>query len=275
MSSIAERREAFKNLHKSGCFVIPNPWDIGSARYLERAGFKALATTSAGYAFTQGIPDSPLLLKRDLVLKHIEEIVNATDLPVTADYQEGYGSTPEGVGESVRMCVETGVAGLSIEDATGDEARPLFELEEAIERIRAAREAIDAAGGQVMLTARAECFLVRYPDPLNESIRRLKAYSEAGADLLFAPGPARREILTDLVKAVAPKPLNAIVSGVTDLRIKDFEAIGVRRISLGSSLARAAWGGFIRATRGIIDKGNFAGFDLMTPYAELNEMFAE
>ena len=270
---ISARRAAFRSLHESGCFVIPNPWDAGSARYLQGLGFKALATTSSGFAFSRGLPDGEDGVSRDAALEHIAEIVAAVYLPVNADFQSGYGDKPEGVAESVRPCVEAGVAGLSIEDATGDRDKPLYDLPLAVERIRAAREAINASGADVLLTARAECFLVSHPDPLNEAIRRLQAYSEAGADVLYAPGPTEVGQIEAIVKAVSPKPVNVLMSANTGLHVPDLAEMGVRRISTGSSLSRAAWTGFIRAARLIAAEGSFAGFDGLTPYAELNQFF--
>lgn len=271
-SVISARREAFRELHRAGCFVIPNPWDIGSARWLRSLGFKALATTSAGFAFSRGLPDSGALT-RDMVLAHVREIVEAADLPVNADFQAGYADTPQGAAESVRLCVETGVAGLSIEDSTGDQARPLYELSAAVERLKAARAAIDAAGSGVLLTARAECFLVGHPHPLRESIRRLQAYAEAGADVLYAPGPTAREDIKAIVEAVAPKPVNVLVSSNAGLRVDDLAALGVRRISVGSALARAAWTGFMRAAALIAEQGSFEGFDALVPFSEIDGFF--
>lgn len=270
---ISARRAAFRSLHESGCFVIPNPWDAGSARYLQGLGFKALATTSSGFAFSRGLPDGEDGVSRDAALEHIAEIVAAVYLPVNADFQSGYGDKPEGVAESVRPCVEAGVAGLSIEDVTGDRDKPLYDLPLAVERIRAAREAINASGADVLLTARAECFLVSHPDPLNEAIRRLQAYSEAGADVLYAPGPTEVGQIEAIVKAVSPKPVNVLMSANTGLHVPDLAEMGVRRISTGSSLSRAAWTGFIRAARLIAAEGSFAGFDGLTPYTELNQFF--
>ena len=270
---ISARPAAFRSLHESGCFVIPNPWDAGSARYLQGLGFKALATTSSGLAFSRGLPDGEDGVSRDAALEHIAEIVAAVYLPVNADFQSGYGDKPEGVAESVRPCVEAGVAGLSIEDVTGDRDKPLYDLPLAVERIRAAREAINASGADVLLTARAECFLVSHPDPLNEAIRRLQAYSEAGADVLYAPGPTEVGQIEAIVKAVSPKPVNVLMSANTGLRVPDLAEMGVRRISTGSSMSRAAWTGFIRAAKLIAAEGSFAGFDGLTPYAELNQFF--
>jgi 2-methylisocitrate lyase-like PEP mutase family enzyme len=270
---VAARRAAFRTLHESGCFVIPNPWDPGTARYLRHLGFRALATTSAGWAFSQGCPDAAV--PRDSMLQNIADIVAAVDLPVNADFESGYATTPEGVAANVRRCVDTGVAGLSIEDRTDDPARPLFELPVAVERLRAAREAIDASGSGVLLTARAECFLVGYPSPLEESIRRLQAYAEAGADVLYAPGPRTRDHIRVLVSALKPKPMNVIMSLNAGLTVADLAELGVRRISVGSALSRAAWTAFIRAAEGIAKEGSFAGFDGLIPFAEINGFFRD
>lgn len=267
------RRAAFRKLHESGCFAIPNPWDVGTARYLRQLGFRALATTSAGFAFSRGWPDADVPV--DAMLKHIAEMVASVDLPVNADFESGYAKEPEGVAANVRLCVETGVAGLSIEDATGDRAKPLFDLPVAVERMQAARAAIDATGADVLLVGRAECFLVGHPAPLKESIRRLQAYAEAGADVLYAPGVRERSDIQAIVSAVNPKPVNVLMSANTGLKVPDLAELGVRRISVGSSLARAAWGGFIRAAKEIAEEGSFAGFEGSTPFAELNSFFQE
>ena len=274
LSLFAARRAQFRKLHESGCFVIPNPWDPGTARYLRHLGFQALATTSAGLAFSQGRADADWVVPRDVVLRHIAEIVAAVELPVNADFESGYAHEPEGVAESVRLCVETGVAGLSIEDATGDRDKPLYDLPVAVERIQAAGAAIDASQSGVLLTGRAECYLVGHPEPLKESIRRLQAYAEAGADVLYAPGVRQASEIKAVVDAVSPKPVN-ILAVNTKLRVADLAAMGVRRISVGSSLARAAWTGFIRAAKLIGEEGSFAGFDGTVPYAELNGFFRE
>jgi 2-methylisocitrate lyase-like PEP mutase family enzyme len=274
-SDFGSLRAAFRKLHASGCFVIPNPWDIGSARYLRHLGFPALATTSAGFAFSRGLPDSADAVPLDAVLAHIAEMAAAVDLPVNADFANGYAHTPEGVFENVRKCVETGVAGLSIEDATGDAARPLYEMPLAVERIRAARSAIDASAAGVLLTARAECYLTGHPEPLGESIRRLQAYAEAGADVLYAPGPRSREEIRAIVGAVIPKPVNVLMSANTGLRVSDLAELGVRRVSVGSALARAAWTGFLQAARAIATEGSFAAFEGSVPFAELNRFFRE
>lgn len=263
------RRAAFRKLHESGCFVIPNPWDVGTARYLRHLGFQALATTSAGFAFSRGLADNAV--PRAMMIEHIAEIVEATDLPVNADLESGYARDLEGVAEGVRLCVATGAAGLSIEDSTGDRAKPLYELGEAVERIQAAREAIADSG--VLLIGRAECFLVGHSSPLQEAIRRLEAYAAAGADVLYAPGVRERADIQAIIAAVRPKPVNVLMSGNTGLGVADLAKMGVRRISVGSSLARAAWGGFIRAAKLIAEEGSFAGFDGAPSFAELNGFF--
>jgi 2-methylisocitrate lyase-like PEP mutase family enzyme len=268
-------QSAFQKLHERGCFVIPNPWDIGTARYLRHLGFQALATTSSGLAFSRGLPDADWAVPLDVVLSHIAKIVAAVDLPVNADFESGYAHQPEGVAENVRRCVETGVAGLSIEDATGDPRAPLYDLPLAVERISAARTAIDASRPGVLLTARAECYLVGHAEPLKESIRRLQAYAEAGADVLYAPGPREREDIQAIVSALSPKPVNVLMTANTGLRVSDLADLGVRRVSVGSSLARAAWGAFIRAAKAIAEEGSFAGFDSAVPFAEINGFFRE
>jgi 2-methylisocitrate lyase-like PEP mutase family enzyme len=274
MPDFTARREAFRALHSSGCFVIPNPWDTGTSRYLRHLGYKALATTSAGLAFSQGLPDSEAV-PRDAVLRHMAEIVAATDLPVNADFEAGYADSPDGVALSVTLCVATGVAGLSIEDATGDRANPLYDLPTAVERLKAARSAIDDSESGVILVGRAECFLTGHPDPLKESIRRLEAYASAGADVLYAPGVRTREDIQAVVRAVHPKPVNVLMGWNTGLKVSDLAEIGVRRISVGSSLSRVAWTAFIRAAKNIAREGSFADFDGLVPYAELNNFFRE
>lgn len=273
MTDYAPRRAAFRALHESGCFVIPNPWDAGTARYLRHLGFRALATTSSGFSLSNALPDAEADVPIGLALPHIADMVAATELPVNADFRAGYAVEPEGVAANVTACVATGVAGLSIEDSTGDAANPLFEFELAVERIRAARAAIDATGADVMLTARAECYLVGHPEPLKESIRRLQAYAQAGADVLYAPGPRKRDDIRAIVEAVAPKPVNVIMSSNTGLTVDDLAALGVRRVSVGSSLARAAWTGFIRAATLIAQEGRFNGFDGAISLGELNAFF--
>jgi 2-methylisocitrate lyase-like PEP mutase family enzyme len=275
-AALAGRRTVFRALHERGCFVIPNPWDVGSARYLQHLGFPALATTSAGFAFSQGLPDSgdDGVDSRDRNLGYIASITAAVGLPVSADFMSGYGRDPEGVAESVSRCIATGVAGLSIEDATGDPASPLYDLPVAIDRIRAARQAIDRSGDDVLLTARAECYHVGHPDPLRESVRRLQAYAAAGADVLFAPGPQTRREIKALVEAVAPKPLNLLVVRDIGLSVEEIAAFGVRRISVGGALALAAWTGLMRAAEMLSAKGSFAGLASLVPYAEINGLFA-
>ena len=268
---MSSRYSEFRKLHESGCFVIPNPWDVGSAIYLQKLGFKAIASTSSGFAFTKGLPDEGLT--RDLVLQHLKEVVDAVQIPVNADFQSGYADSADGVAESVRLCVQTGVAGLSIEDSTGRHDKPLYDLSEALHRLHAAREAIDKSGKDVLLTARAECFLVGHASPLEESIKRVKAYAEAGADVLFAPGPTKREEIRAIVEAAHGKPVNAIAHTNSGLKVSDFAELGVRRISVGSALARAAWTGFVKAAKLIEEQGSFAGFDGSISYGELNSQF--
>lgn len=271
--ALAARRATFRKLHETGLFVIPNPWDIGTARYLRSLGFKALATTSSGFSFTQGLPDADWAVPRDMALEHIATIASSVDLPVNADFESGYAHEPEAVAHNVGLCIATGISGLSIEDATGDHESPLYGLPLAVERIKAARAAIDASGTGVLLTARAECYLVKHPDPLNESLRRLEAYAAAGADVLYAPGPTKREDIQAIVAAVAPKPVNVILTSSKNLQLDDLAAIGVRRVSVGSALSRAAWTGFLNAARRIALDSDFSGLDNPVPYAELNNFF--
>jgi 2-methylisocitrate lyase-like PEP mutase family enzyme len=266
--------DAFRKLHESGCFVMPNPWDEGSARWLRGQGFKALASTSAGFAFTQGRADQDV--PRDMMLAHLAELVKAVpDLPVNADFENGYADTPDGVAANVKLCIATGVAGLSIEDATGREDEPLYPFELAVERIRAARRAVDETGSGVVLTARAECFLTGHPDALNESARRIKAYAEAGADVLYAPGPKSTADIAAIVAAAGGKPVNTLVYGDVGLSVADVAAAGTRRISIGAALARAAWAAFIEATRLIKDEGSFKGFAGNGASAPLNPFFRD
>ena len=265
----------FRDLHSSGCFVLPNPWDPGTARYLQHLGFAALATTSAGFAFSRGLPDEVSAIPRDTMLGHIRDVVAATPLPVNADFQTGYADDPEGVAANVALCIATGVAGLSIEDATGDSAAPLYEERLAIDRIRAARRAVDASGVPVVLTARCEAWLVGHPDAARVATARLVAYAEAGADCLFAPGVRKPEEIAAIVQAVAPKPVNVLVSAPSpDLSVAQLAALGVRRISVGSALARGAWGAFIRAAQGIVTTGSFDGLAGAASFAELNGLFS-
>jgi len=266
MPTTSEKRAAFRRLHESGCFVIPNPWDIGTTRYLQSLGFKALATTSAGFAWSRGLADGGVT--RDVMLAHIAELSAAADVPVNADFEGGYAHEPAGVGESVRLCVATGVSGLSIEDFTGDRSKALYDFDTAVARIRAAREAIDKAGGEVLLTGRSEGFIRGLPD-LDETIRRLKAYAAAGADCLYAPGLSTREQIAAVVEAVAPKPVNFLMGSPGPLTVRDLADLGVRRISVGGALARSAWGGFMRMAKEISGAGTFKGFADAAPGADI------
>ena len=266
----SEKRRAFRALHQSGCFVIPNPWNVGSARYLQGLGFKALATTSSGYAHSQGYSDGDVT--RDMVLEHCREIARETDVPVNADFENGYADDPDEVAENVRLCVATGVAGLSIEDYTGDDADPLYDFDLALKRVRAARDAIDKAGGEVLFTARTEGFIKNRPD-LDETIKRLKAFADAGADCLYSPGIKTREQIAATVKAVAPKPINFLNSGAFGYTVDDLAALGVRRISVGGTLARVAMHAFIQSARQIAQDGRFDSFADVTSNAELNKFF--
>jgi 2-methylisocitrate lyase-like PEP mutase family enzyme len=266
--------DAFRALHESGCFVMPNPWDVGSARWLRGQGFKALATTSAGFAFTQARADQDV--PRDMMLAHIAEMVRAVpDRPVNADFENGYADTPDGVAANVKLCVATGVAGLSIEDATGRGDDPLYPFELAVERIKAARKAIDETGSGVVLTARAECFLTGHGEPLKEAARRIEAYAAAGADVLYAPGPKTVADIGTIVSAAGGRPVNALVYGDFGLSVPDIAKAGVRRISIGGALARAAWAAFIEATRLIAEEGSFRGFAGNGASAPLNPFFTE
>jgi 2-methylisocitrate lyase-like PEP mutase family enzyme len=265
----------FRDLHASGCFVLPNPWDTGSAIYLEHLGFKALATTSAGFAFSRALPDSVSAVPRDLVLEHFREIAAATSLPVNADFQTGYANQPDGVAANVALCIATGVAGLSIEDASGDTQSPLYDFDLAVGRIKAARAAIDASEIPVVLTARCEAWLVGQSDPLNVVLDRLVAFAEAGADCLYAPGVHQPEEIAAIVKAVAPKPINVLVSKFnSDLTVSQLADLGVRRISVGSALANVAWGAFMHAARSIKETGAFDALSGAAPFADLNELFS-
>jgi 2-methylisocitrate lyase-like PEP mutase family enzyme len=268
--SIADKRRAFARLHESGCFAIPNPFDIGSALYLQNLGFKAIATTSSGFAWTIGHADNRV--SREAVLTHLAAMVAATDIPVNADFESGFATDEAGVAESVRLAVATGVAGLSIEDSTGIAAHPLYEIDEAVARVRAARRAIDQAGGDTLLVGRAECFLVGRPD-VAETTARLKAYASAGADCLYAPGLRAPDEIRAVVEALAPKPLNVLLWSPGDQTMQGFMELGVRRVSVGGALARAAWGGFIRAARLIAEQGRFDGLAGAASGGELNSLF--
>jgi 2-methylisocitrate lyase-like PEP mutase family enzyme len=267
--STAEKRAGFRGLHETGCFVLPNPWDVGSARALQAMGFKAIASTSAGFAWSIGRPDNRVTL--DDVLEHLTALCNAVDLPVNADFEGGFADEPDKVAINVARAVKTGVAGLSIEDSTGDKASPLYERGLAVERIKAARAAIDADKSGTLLVGRCEGFLVGQPD-LGMVIERLGAYAEAGADCLYAPGIKTKEQITAVVKAVHPKPVNLLI-GSPGLTVAEAAELGVRRISIGGALARAAWGGFMRAAQEIAEKGTFAELGSGFSGGELNKMF--
>jgi 2-methylisocitrate lyase-like PEP mutase family enzyme len=264
----------FREMHKSGCFVLPNPWDIGTAVYLEHLGFEALATTSAGFAFSRGKHDGGV--PRDEMLAHIREIVEATALPVNADFLNGFADKPEDVAANVKLCVETGVAGLSVEDNSQNPASPLYEKKLAVERVRAARAAIDSSGSGVVLTGRCEAWLVHDPDPFHTVLDRLAAYAEAGADCLYAPGVSRPDEIAQIVKTVSPKPVNILVSGFNhQLSLAQLADLGVRRISVGSGLALAAWGAFLRAAQDIKTNGTFKLLADNAASADLNQLFRE
>ena len=269
--STADKRKTFRKLHEAGCFVIPNPWNVGSARYLQSLGFKALATTSSGYAHAQGFADGAQ--SRDDVLAHFHELAAATDVPLNADFEDGLADDLDSLADNVTRCIATGVAGLSIEDSPNDGATPLYALELAVARVKTARAAIDRAGGEVIFTARAENF-VRGVNDLDDVIRRLKAYAAAGADCLYAPGIKTREQIEAVVKAAAPKPVNFLNSGALGFTVSDLAAMGVRRISVGGALARVAMHAFIRTATEIAKDGKFDGFAGLISNAELNKFFS-
>ena len=271
LDSTSAKRATFRRLHESGCFTLPNPWDVGSALLLQSLGFKALASTSAGFAWSRGSSDGAL--EREQVLAHLRELVQATDLPVNADLENGFGHDAEAVAVSVQLAVETGVAGLSIEDSSGDPSHPVFDLDTAVERLRAARAAIDRTGADTLLIGRAENFITGRPD-LPDTIVRLKAYAEAGADCLYAPGIRTRAEISAVVAAVAPKPVNVLVGWASDLTLDALAALGVRRVSVGGALARSAWGGLLRAARSLAE-GRFDEFATAASGQELNALFAE
>lgn len=267
--TVSDKRAAFREMHHAGCFLLPNPWDAGGARLLERLGYRALATTSAGYAWSQGQADGQL--SHDDTLAHMRYMAAMSDLPVNADFESGFGATPEAVFDSVSLALETGVAGLSIEDSSCDPAQPVRDKAQAVERLQAARAAIDAGGGDTLLVGRAENYFVGRPD-LDDTVERLLAYSQAGADCLYAPGLRTREEIQTVVQAVAPKPVNVLIGWNSELTVEALAELGVRRISVGGALARAAWGGFIDAARRMIEQGRFDGFGGTPSGAELNEL---
>ena len=270
--TIAEKRKIFRDLHQAGCFVLPNPWDAGSAKLLQQLGYQALATSSAGYAWSCGKTDGQL--SRAEVLAHLDYMVQSSNLPVNADFESGFAETTEGVIESVKMAIATGVAGISIEDSTGNMAKPLRDIEEAVARVVAARTAIDDSGEDVMLIGRAENFFVGVPD-LDDTLMRLKAYAAAGADCLYAPGIKTPEQIAAVVQAVAPKPVNVLIAWDSELSVPALASLGVRRISVGSALARTAWNGFIQAASSIAETGHFHCFAENISGAELNKRLGE
>ena len=269
--SAAEKRKTFRKLHEAGCFVIPNPWNVGTARYLQSLSFKALATTSSGYAHSHGYADGALSC--DAVLAHFAELAAATDVPLNADFEDGLADNLESLAENVTRCVATGVAGLSIEDSPNNSTTPLYAVDVAVARVKAARAAIDRAGGDVVFTARAEGFIRGVPD-LDDVIRRLRAYKDAGADCFYAPGIKTREQIEAVVKAVAPKPVNFLNSGAFGFTVSDLAAMGVRRISVGGSLARVAMHAFVRVATEIARDGKFDGFAGLIGNPELNQFFS-
>jgi len=265
MSPTAE----FRRLHQSGCFVIPNPWDRGSAIFLASLGFKALATTSAGFAWSVGRPDTGVTVEQ--ALAHLKDIAGAVSLPVNADFEGGFAREPAGVATNVARAAATGIAGLSIEDSTGDKASPLFDFSLAVERIMAARAAIDKSGTGVLLTGRSEGFIAGRPD-LRETLKRLEAYAAAGADCLYAPGIRKPEDIAAVAKAVAPKPVNLLVHG-NWITVAQAAELGVRRVSIGGALARSAWNGLANAAREIAEKGTFNGLQWTAAPLDLNGLF--
>jgi 2-methylisocitrate lyase-like PEP mutase family enzyme len=267
---VAARREAFREMHREGCFLLPNPWDVGTAKYLAAQGFCALATTSSGAAYARGLPDGAMDLAATLA--HVTEIVGATGLPVNADFLHGFGEDAEGVAIAVAQCLEAGVAALSIEDATGDPSRPLFPLEEAVARLGAARRACDASPGRPLLVGRAECFLTGHPDPLAESLRRIAAYAEAGADVLYVPGITKPEQIAAVVEAASPRPVNLLVHRPLGLTMEQIAALGVRRVSIGGALSGVAWGAVARAVEEM-KAGRFDALGSRMPGSELDRLF--
>lgn len=268
--TVQEKRDTFRALHRRGCFILPNPWDVGSALLLQKMGFSALATTSSGYAWSLGLPDGKV--PRAQVLEHLRTMVQATNLPINADFESGFGADPSDVSVSVQMAIDTGVAGLSIEDSTGNPLNPLRGIPDAVARLRAARNAIDGARGDTLLIGRAENFIVGRPD-LDDVITRLKAYADAGADCLYAPGIQSREQIEAVVSAVAPKPVNLLIGAPSKFSLKEIEEMGVRRISVGGALARCAWAGLLRSASMLAHEGKFAGFTGAATYAEVNGLF--
>ena len=268
--TVAQKRRVFRALHDSGCFLIPNPWDVGSAVYLQSLGFNALATTSSGFAWSQGVRDGAVPI--DEVLSHLQAVVDATNIPINADFEGGFAAAPAQVAAHVRLAIDAGVAGLSIEDSTGNPASPLYDLAYAVERMRAARHAIDQAGGDVLLIGRAECFVVGRPD-IAQTIARLQAYAQAGADCLYAPGVSTSEEIETMVAAVAPKPVNVLVGSSTTRTLRDFAGLGVRRVSVGGALARSSWGGFMRVAQRLALEERFDELPGMPMGTDLDAFF--
>ncbi len=271
MTTVSEKRRAFRALHESGCFVLPNPWDVGTARYLQHLGFKALATTSSGAAWSLGYADGNVPL--DLMLDHIRGIAEASDVPLNADFMNGYGDSPDAVAESVRRCLATGVAAVSIEDQIPRQ-KALYDLDMAVERLKAARAAIDADGGEALLVGRTECFVIGHSEPLEQTIRRLVAFAEADADCLYAPHLKTADQIAAVVKAVAPKPVNVLAIGLGGLTVAALADLGVRRISVGGVMARMAWAGFMKSAKEIADAGTFTAFEEAASGADLDCLFA-
>ncbi len=270
MPGVTQKRREFRRLHEAGCFVIPNPWDVGTARYLQSLGFKALASTSSGFAFSRGLADGRV--SRDGMLAHVREIAEAADIPLNVDFENGFAEDFTGLAKNVQLCVETGAAGLSIEDSTGHAENPLYDFDTALERVRVARAAIDRAGGDVLFTARSEGFIRGRPD-LAETVRRIEAYRNAGADCLYAPGIKTREEIEAIVKAAGPKAVNFLMSTATNFNVADLAGMGVRRISVGGTLSRVAWNAFMNSAREITEKGTFKSFEGLISNAPLNEFF--
>jgi 2-methylisocitrate lyase-like PEP mutase family enzyme len=269
MPSTAEKRQAFRALHERGCFVIPNPFDMGSARWLQSLGFKALATTSSGAAWSYGFADGAL--SRDVMLEHIAEIAAASDVPVNADFLNGFADEPEDLIPNVVLCIETGVAGLSIEDMRADGT--LYDIELAVDRIRAARRVIDDDGTGVLLVARSETFITGHPEPLREAVKRIERFAEAGADCLYVPDVTAREDIATIVKAVAPRPVNVLSRNLVGLTVADLAGLGVRRVSVGGMLARMAWAGVMRAGKDLA-AGRFDAFADAASGGDLNKFFS-
>lgn len=267
-ASAAEKRITFRKLHEAGCFVLPNPWDLGSARLLQSLGFKALASTSAGFAWSTGRADYGLGC--DEVVAHLRQLCAGTELPLNADFENGFADAPQAVADNVRKAIEAGVAGLSIENRSGDRSQPLYPDALAVERIAAARAAIDALDRNAILVARCEGFLVGEAD-LGSTIRRLVAFAQAGADCLYAPGLTTKQQIAEVVAAVAPRPVNVLVGNAPGFSVAELTALGVRRVSVGGALARAAWGGFMRAAREIAEHGTFGEFANGYPGGELQK----